>query len=143
MSASLTSTYQQALYRRYLLWAYKTTRESLERIERKTTQLVIDTYIQSEIAQRKTSLKSKDLAQYKKLVEEFDQYIAAKQADEKSLKYAGSTKDLNPQYLFLIHRLAAIEAAIVHFLGKKALKQFDKLFNEEFSRRILESRDHH
>ena len=33
------------LVRRYLLWAYKSTREDFERIERKTTQLIVDEYI--------------------------------------------------------------------------------------------------
>lgn len=33
------------LIRRYLLWAFKTTKESFERIERKTTQLMVDEYI--------------------------------------------------------------------------------------------------
>jgi len=33
------------LIRRYLLWFFKTTKESFERIERKTTQLMVDEYV--------------------------------------------------------------------------------------------------
>ncbi len=143
MPLSSAQHLEHELYRRYLLWAYKTTRESLERIERKTTQLVIDDYLRKRIGQKKITLKGKDRRSYEGYLAEFDQYIAAKRADEKKLKYAAdSSTELNPQYLFLCHRLEAIESAIVHFLGKKELNHTVKLFNAEFTRRILESRDH-
>lgn len=143
MPSSSAQQLKHDLYRRYLLWAYKTTRESLERIERKTTQLVIDDYIKENIGKQKITFKGKNRLNYEGQVAEFDKYIATKRADEKKLKYASaSSTELNPQYVFLCHRLEAIESAIVHFLGKKELKQCAKLFNEEFTRRILESRDH-
>ena len=124
--------FQQELYRRYLLWAYKTTRESFERIERKTTQLVIDAYLRQQLSTKQVDLTA------------FDQYIKTKQSDELAQKYTDSTKaTLNPQYIYVRERLEAIELAVVKFLGKEALVEFEQLFEAEFSRRILESRDHH
>ncbi len=116
----------KALVFRYLLWAYKTTKESFERIERKTTQLMVDEYI----AQRVSS-------------EEFKAYIQAKRADECKLKFSDADgKILHPQYVYLKKRLAAIEAAIKYFLGPKKLRIIQALYEEEFIRRILEARDH-
>ena len=137
------SSQTKALYRRYLLWAYKSTRESFERIERKTTQLVIDHAIKNTLAKAEVPLKDEGLKHYQALVDGFDQYIAAKHADEIKQKFVTSAKEeLNPEYLYLRNRLAAIEAAIEKFLGPKALAKFNKMFEEEFTRRILEARDH-
>jgi len=124
--------FQRALYSRYLLWAYKTTRESFERIERKTTQLVVDEHVRCTMAKTGIDLK------------EFDQYIADKKADEIKLKYTDETKEeLHPQYIYLKNRLVAIEKAVKELLGEAQLKHFEDLFEAEFTRRILESRDQH
>jgi len=116
----------KALIFRYLLWAYKTTKESFERIERKTTQLMVDEYM----AQRAPS-------------EEFNAYIQAKRADECKLKFSDADgKILHPQYVYLKNRLAAIEAAIKYFLGPKEWRVIQALYEEEFIRRIVQARDH-
>lgn len=114
------------LIRRYLLWAYKTTRESFERIERKTTQLVVDEYILKQI---------KDAGTSNNFIGEFEDYIKAKRADELKLK-------ADPQYVYLKNRLKAIEAAIKHFLGVKELNTIHSLYEKEFTNRILQARDH-
>ena len=120
------------LIRRYLLWAYKSTKEEYERIERKTTQLMVDEFILGHLSKNKSDIP-----------EEFKSYIAGKRRDELKLKFADAKgKKLHPQYLYLKNRLSAIEAAIKYFLGNKELKQMDKLFEEEFTRRILEAREH-
>ena len=120
------------LIRRYLLWAYKSTKEAYERIERKTTQLQVDEFILDHLTRNKSGIPST-----------FKAYVADKRRDELKLKYVdGSRKALHPQYLYLKNRLLAIEAAIRYFLGDKELKRIAKLFEEEFTRRILESRDH-
>jgi hypothetical protein len=120
------------LVRRYLLWAYKSTKESFERIERKTTQLVVDEFIRDHLVKNKCAIPA-----------EFSSYIAVKRQDELKLKFVdGDAKKLNPDYVYLKDRLAAIEAAIIYFLGTAELKRMQGLFEEEFTRRILESRDH-
>jgi len=128
---SLTSAHKD-LIRRYLLWAYKSTRESFERIERKTTQLMVDEYILGHFSKNKLDVP-----------QEFKTYIADKRKDELKLKFADAGgKQLHPQYIYLKDRLAAIEAAIKYFLGSRELKRMSGLFEEEFTRRILEARDH-
>ncbi len=131
MKSSFSSQHKQ-LVRRYLLWAYKSTRESFERIERKTTQLVVDDYILNHFSKNKRRVPG-----------EFVSYIDTKRRDELTLKFADAgKKKLHPDYEYLKNRLDAIEAAIKHFLGTKGLKQIEGLYEEEFTRRILEARDH-
>lgn len=126
------SSSHKNLIRRYLLWAYKSTKESFERIERKTTQLMADEFILDYFSKHRLDLP-----------EEFRQYVAAKRQDETKLKFSdGKRSRYHPQYLYLKNRLAAIEAAVEHFLGKAELGRFEKLFEGEFTRRILEARDH-
>ncbi len=128
----IPSKFQQELYTRYLLWAYKTTREAFERIERKTTQIVIDEHIHKHLVLAGVDVK------------EFDQYIATKKTDEIKQKYTDESKAvLNPAYVYLRARLEAIEDVTKAVLGDSALRRFEDLFEAEFTRRILESRDPH
>ncbi len=134
---------QKALVRRYLIWGYKSTRESFERIERKTTQILVDEFVLGKTLAQQTQLTPQGVKDYAKLIEDFVQYVDTKRQDEVKLKYADLLKAAyHPQYVYLQNRLAAIEEAIVHFLGRRALKQIEVLFEEEFTRRILESKDH-
>lgn len=133
------SALHQNLIRRYLLWAYKTTRESFERLERKTTQLKVDEYILKAL---KRSSKNKD-RNYQKFMDEFNQYIVTKKKDELDQKFVNDRKEkFNPQYLYLKNRLSAIEEAICYFLGKKELGRIEKLYEEEFTQRILQAKEH-
>ena len=120
------------LIRRYLLWAYKSTKESFERIERKTTQLIVDEYIFDHLTKNNHRVPPS-----------FKAYIAGKRKEEFKLKFADiNRKEFHPEYLYLKNRLAAIEAAVKYFLGVSELKRMGKLFEEEFTRRILKARDH-
>jgi hypothetical protein len=112
------------LVRRYLLWAYKSTKESFERIERKGTQLLVDEYILAHLTKHKCEVP-----------EDFKTYIADKRKDEVKLKSGG-------EYLYLKNRLKAITDAIKYFLGKNELKRIEQSYEEEFTRRILEAREH-
>lgn len=133
------NTEHKDLIRRYLLWAYKTTKESFERIERKTTQLIVDERI---LRSLKSSSKSSDRVD-DSFIKEFETYIANKAADEIRQKYTGADKKtLHPQYLYLKRRLLAIEEAIVYFLGAAELKRIRALFEAEFTERILKAREH-
>ncbi|MBI3602017.1 MAG: hypothetical protein HY209_03895 [Candidatus Omnitrophica bacterium] len=130
------------LIRRYLLWAYQTTKESFERIERKTTQLMVDEYLLKTLNRMAKPPKSiqKD---YQKLVDEFKQYIVNKKQDELKQKFTDETsKSFHPQYLYLRNRLGAIEEAVKYFLGSRQLKAMKALYEEEFTRRILQAREH-
>jgi len=123
---------QRNLIRRYLLWAYKSTKEAFERIERKTTQLIVDEYVFGHFSKNKFEIP-----------QEFKTYIINKRKDELKLKFTDDNrKKLHPQYVYLSNRLAAIEAAVKHFLGTKELVRMQAFYEEEFTRRILEARDH-
>lgn len=133
----------KALVRRYLFWAYKTTKESFERIERKTTQLIVDEYIFDFLSSPQSKTPSCLKGGYDSLVNEFKTYIIAKRREELKLKFLDANgKILHPNYVYLKNRLGAIEAAIRHFLGEKELRAMQASYEEEFTLRILQSRDH-
>lgn len=118
------------LVRRYLTWAYKSTKEAHDRLERKTTQLMVDEYIWQAIS-RKSAPKAGRGA-YEAKIKEFRQYIAEKKAREVP---AG-------EYRYLSDRLEAVEGAIKHFLGAAQLRRIRADYEKEFTRRIWESKDH-
>lgn len=122
------------LKKRYLLWLYKTTKEALERIERKFTQLEIDKYILKEL---KKSKASKGVS---KFTREFENYVRNKEKEGLSLKYQG--KALNPDYQLLVLKLKAVEKAITGKLGRSALKEIKSLYEKEMIERILKSTEH-
>lgn len=120
------------LKKRYLIWLYKTTKEALDRIERKFTQLKIDRFILKEL---KRTTKEKKLARF---IAEFEGYIQSKEKDGLNLKYDG--KQLRADYQFLPLKLKAIERAIVKELGLKALKGIKSLYEKEMIERIMQER---
>jgi hypothetical protein len=122
------------LKKRYLLWLYKTTKEAIDKIERKFTQLEIDRILLKEL--RKAD-KNKKAA---KFIEEFNVYIQNKERDGLSLKFAGSK--LRPEYQFLVLKLSAVEKVIIKNLGKGALSQIKSLYEKEMTERILKSTEH-
>ena len=131
------------LVRRYLLWLFKTTKESFERIERKTTQLMVDQYVLQRLKTVGRNIPVLGRGEYDGLVKEFETYIKAKRKDELKLKFFdGKGKSLHPQYVYLKNRLQAIEEAIRHFLGEKELRAMRSLYEKEFTSRILQAREH-
>ena len=122
------------LKKRYLIWFYKTTKEELDKIERKFTQVDIDRFILKEL---KKSDKDNDV---KSLIEQFEEYIQKKAQAGLNLKF--ENKELKPHYLFLEFKLAAIEKAICKELGKTALKEIKLLYEIEMTERILRSTEH-
>ena len=122
------------LKKRYLIWFYKTTKEALDKVERKFTQADIDRFIIKEI---KGLDKEKALSNF---IAQFDEYINKKEQDGLSLKFEG--KKLKPGYLFLCLKLKAIEKAIIKELGRKALDEIKLLYEMEMTERILRSTEH-
>ena len=89
------------LKKRYLVWLYKTTKESLDRIERKFTQLEIDRHILGYL---------KKLDRHKRaggFIFDLKTYITNKERDALNLKYEG--KNLKSELYFLDLKLTAIE----------------------------------
>src|SRR5512140_3490946 len=93
------------LERRYLVWFYKITKEALDKIERKFTQVEIDRAL---IAELKKADKRSGL---RKFIAEFQAYVDTKEKDGLGLKF--ENKALRPEYEFLTAKLAALEKIIV------------------------------
>lgn len=119
------------LKKRYLIWLYKITKEALDRIERKFTQLEVDKLMLKEI---KKSDKAKKCA---KFIDELEAYIKSKEIDGLALKY--ENKDLKADYYFLSLKLRAVEKAMLRLFGKKALSEIKALYEKEMTERILKS----
>jgi hypothetical protein len=115
---------------RYCLWLYKTTKEALDRIERKFTQLEIDRFLLRELQPRS---KQKALQGF---IRELEAYIAHKANEGVSLQNSPKSKS---EYQFLELKLQAIEKAIVKNLGRKALLHIKDLYEQEMAARILKS----
>lgn len=133
---------RKSLIKRYLLWCYKATKEELDRIDRKFTQLEVDRVILKELNKGINAAKGGRDA-YLKKIEEFKDYIAKKENDAEKEKYISVGKEqLQPNYFYLTQRLAGIKEAIRSLLGSKQLVMIEKSYEEEMTRRILESREH-
>ena len=131
---SITSN-EKNLIRRYLVWGYKTTKESLDRVDRKFTQLMVDDYVLHQLEKKTwtTGIKLK----------EFKQYIINKRQEALQEKFADQAHTVfNPSYEYLQNRYRALERAIVYFLGKAELKRINKLYEQEMTQRILQAREH-
>ena len=135
------SNNQKQLIRRYLIWCYKTTKEDLDRIDRYYTQLKVDQLILDQFIKAPGFFKEEEA--YQNLVRDFEKYMATKKDNVDQKKFKDSKQQvLNPSYKYLRNRFAAIEKAIEHFLGVKELRKIEALYEEEFTRRILEAREH-
>lgn len=122
------------LKKRYLVWLYKSTKEALDKIERKFTQLEIDSSMLKELK----NLDKKDKA--KKFIEDFAGYIQNKAKDGVTLKYENDK--LKPEYYFLLLKLKATEKTILTEFGKKFLDEVKALYEMEMTERILKSKEH-
>ena len=120
------------LKKRYLVWFYKQTKDALDRVERKFTQLDIDRLILEQL--RKLDSKGK----VKAFIDEFKVYMQNKQKEALVLKYDGNA--MRSEYYFLELKLLAIEKAIVKELGRPALKEIKQLYEQEMLNRILQER---
>lgn len=122
------------LKKRYLIWLYKVTKDELDRIERKFTQIEVDKFILKRLK------KSTDKENLDSFVVEFENYIANKEKDGQAAKYENEV--LKPGYNFLVLKLEAIEEAIEEFLGKKELEDIKASYEKEMIERILKSTEH-
>ena len=121
------------LKKRYLIWLYKETKETLDRVDRKFTQIDIDKFIREEL--RKEELKAL------KFFEDFNTYVNDKEKDCETLK-SKEGKYLNPEHQFFALKLQAIEKAIVKELGAEGLEEIKNLYHQEMVDRILRSTEH-
>lgn len=122
-----------SLKKRYLVWFYKQTKEALDKVDRKFTQLEIDRYILEQVRKLDTGKAARDH------IEEFRAYIQNKEKGALGRKYNGD--ELKPEYYFLQLKLQAIEKSIEKEFGKKGLDEVRFLYEREMIKRILEERE--
>ena len=131
---------EKSLIRRYLVWAYKTTKEELDHIDRKFTQLTVDYFLLGEFERAKRGAGAPDIAKH---LEDFRAYIAQKEQSAAAEKYTDAKKDvLRPQYSYLKGRLTNLEKAIRHFLGVSEVRKIKQMYEDEMTQRILQAREH-
>lgn len=134
---------EKHLTRRYLIWCYKTTKESLDRIERYYTQIPVDHYLLKQLKCSKDFRGSKSNVKYKGFVNDFEKYIDTKKKNVDAKKFTDlQCKTLDSEYMYLKERFVAIEKAIVYFLGNKELSKINNLYETEMIGRILNAREH-
>ena len=72
---------EKDLIRRYLVWCYTTTKESLDKIDRYFIQYKVDSVLLDEFKRGKDYASSSADGDYKKLVREFEQYAQTKKVN--------------------------------------------------------------
>ena len=134
---------EKKLIRRYLIWCYKTTKEELDRIDRKFTQLKVDEFILDYLVEAQKKNSSPIKQQLEKNIDRFREYKKKKEEEALAQKFS-DVRLQTPKvtYFYLKSRLKAIEKAIIKFLGKKDFGKIQMLYEEEMTKRILESREH-
>jgi vancomycin resistance protein YoaR len=125
---------------RYLLWLYKTTKDTFDRTERKFTQVDIDKKVMRYMGENFNSRNLKKKNEARKLLQDFKEYINKKEKDGRELKFDG--RKLTPEYYHLSLKLEAIEKTIVEELGNSRLREIKALYEQEMRRRIIEAQDH-
>ena len=129
------------LKKRYFIWLYKTTKEAFDKFERKFTQTDIDKDLLQEIENTLMgAYLPHEKAELEKHVNNFQEYIAAKEKACLELKYKG--QKTNPEFIFLDVKLNAIEKLIAKEFGRRFLAQIKALYEKEMTKRILRSTDH-
>ena len=134
---------EKRLYRRYLIWCYKTTKEELDRIDRKFTQLHVDEYLLKFLLKKKESFSTGLMPQYKSQIENFKRYMEDKEKGAYAQKFTDKDSQVwQPHYCYLKNRLAAVEKTIKDLLSKKELTAIQESYEVEMTRRIWEAREH-
>jgi len=136
-AASIGKDDANSLTRRYLFWLYKTTRDQTDKIDRKFTQLEVDKEIQKILEKKVWAMKKAFQKPLRPFLEEWKEYIFAKQSDAQKLKF-NEEGGFSDEYLFLHLKLAAITQIIKDRFGLATLKKFKTLCEERAFEAILE-----
>lgn len=131
------------LIRRYLIWCYKTTKEDLDRIDRYFTQALVDDFISEKLKDADEYSDDEANQKYVAMVKSFDEYKQVKLEKASQKKFLDENQEIHqPEYQYLVNRLAAIENSIIEFLDEETLQEIQELYEQEMTERILSARDH-
>ena len=125
---------------RYLLWLYKTTKEEMDRIDRKFTQLDVDQEIYKYINDHMDVNQVFNHERLNVLKKSFEEYMRKKEKDGQKSKIEGGKEKAD--YYFLSLKLKAIEDVIVRLFGARARTDIKKAYEKEMRKRILKSTEH-
>lgn len=125
----------RSLRKRYLFWLYKTTKDELDKIERKFTQLAIDREIAGILKKKAQNLSPALKAVLEPFTRGWEEYIFQKESDARKLKFA-KDGSLDANYLFLRLKLQAIERVTQKYCGTKGLARFKSFYEEAAMKRI-------
>ena len=139
-SGDLTIHEKNNLKKRYLFWLYKTTKEPLDRIDRKFTQLEIDREILKKLENIKTV---EDKNNWDRLLNKFKDYINNKEKDAENIVYSNSQKVIKADYLFLKSKFRIVEQLILDEFGSKQLKFIRSSYEDEMTKRIIQEKEEH
>jgi len=126
----------RGLLRRYLLWMYKTTKDELDRIDRKFTQLDVDRFIAGYFFKISRRLSKRSREALDPFFREWDEYVEVKEKDAQDLKSVGPG-EMEARYAFLHLKLQAVQTAARRYLGPKSVKEFQRLYESKAVERIL------
>ena len=116
--------------KRYLFWLYKTTRDELDRVDRKFTQLEVDRDLQQ-------IFEEYEGGEAAPFIEEWSRYIASKEADARKLKFDDKGGVL-ASYTFLHLKLKAVESVTTKLFGNRTVREFEHLIEDAAIKNILQ-----
>lgn len=119
------------LRERYLFWLYKTTKDELDKIDRKFTQIGIDKSIEAILRKNTKSLCSGLREDVGLMVEEWRRYLQKKESDVQGC-------DVAAKYIFLHMKLDTILKITRRIFGVSKVMTFKKLYHEAAMKRIIE-----
>ncbi len=128
---------QVSLSKRYLFWLYKTTRDELDKVDRKFMQLAVDNEIYKKLKKAVKRLGPGISGTLEAFLREWQEYIFQKDSDAQKLKYSEDGKP-NHAYLSLRLKLEAIEAVVRGRFGKKQLLFYKELYEDAAYEVILQ-----
>jgi hypothetical protein len=131
------------LKKRYLIWLYKTTKEELDKIDRKFTQLEIDKIMLNDFKQAFKRYPAQMRDELDAKLDKFRDYIQDKEMQANKLKFnSADVKELNADYIFLRVKLDSIKSTIKRLFGNKVLAAIQQMYEQQMTQRILRSDSH-
>ena len=124
-----------SLQKRYLFWLYKTTKDELDRIDRKFTQLDIDREMLDIFRHQADIAPDVVRGGLDALAREWKEYVAGKEADARKLRFDDEGRVL-ASYYFLHLKLKGTLAIARRRFGANMFRYFKRLY-EEASMRLI------
>ncbi len=130
------------LKKRYLIWLYKTTKEILDRINRKYTQIDIDKTMFQQIKRSAGGLPDLVNKDLEKHLQDLSAYIDSKEKTLFKISFGNNTKEVTTSdYIFLNLKLKSIVSQIKKLKGVSFLKFIEDEYQKEMISRIFDEKE--